>query len=156
MPWSADEIASLRLESLRPLWDAFLDTMHAYWSESFPEDMSVPDWREAYERWLRRALGDGERWLWLYRRGDEVLGLANFYVRPERALWGEIAEFYVAPPCRRQGLGRFLVGRIREALRAQGITTIEVSVELRLSSSVAFWRAMGFEPYRYLMLSDNV
>jgi ribosomal protein S18 acetylase RimI-like enzyme len=154
MDWSAEDIVGITARADRALWDAFLDLMREYWAESFPEDLRIPNWREGYEGWVRESLAAGDRWLWLYRRAGLACALANFFIPPNRPLRGEIAELYVAPAFRRQGLGRFLVRRIRETLRARDIVRVEAGVEIE-ARRVAFWRAVGFREYRYLMVSDD-
>jgi ribosomal protein S18 acetylase RimI-like enzyme len=63
--------------------------------------------------------------------------------RPERL--GEITDCFVAPPRRRQGLARRLVGRLLDVLYERGIGTVRLNVAAANDDAQRFWAALGWE-----------
>ncbi|MBM4435627.1 MAG: GNAT family N-acetyltransferase [Actinobacteria bacterium] len=132
-----------RVEESSPpeVWDQFLGILVAYWSESFPDNLGTPEWRGVYEERMRRRLQEHPTWLWLYERDGRPIAMANFYVVAGRA---HIAEFYVVPPERRHGLGRFLIDAMKNTLRTVGVSRLEISLPHHATDKCDFWRASGF------------
>jgi ribosomal protein S18 acetylase RimI-like enzyme len=56
---------------------------------------------------------------------------------------GFLADIFVAPDYRRQGVGRSLVDALIEWFRDEGLHYFEWHVAARNPEAVAFWRAMG-------------
>jgi len=61
------------------------------------------------------------------------------------ARWS-ISWLLVRPQTRRQGLGRELVATALTAAATAGASAVWVETESRWSGSLAFWRAVGFQP----------
>ena len=57
----------------------------------------------------------------------------------------EIAELYVLPQARRQGLARELVGSAEEALRSRGAGLIRAQSALDAPLSNLFWQGLGWD-----------
>ena len=61
---------------------------------------------------------------------------------------GYIADFYIAPDCRRKGIGVALYKASKEWFASRGILTMDLQYLAANESGKAFWKAMGFENYR--------
>jgi GNAT superfamily N-acetyltransferase len=64
---------------------------------------------------------------------------------------GQITDCYVAAPRRRRGIARRLAGRLRETLYERGVARVRLTVAVRNPDSIAFWRAMGWEPLEVVL-----
>lgn len=62
-----------------------------------------------------------------------------------------ISDLWVAPPARRRGLGRQLVGAFTEAAAAAGYRSVEVGTLTQDHRAVAFWRAVGFGDWQVVL-----
>lgn len=81
----------------------------------------------------------------LLRGGGRVLGHAGFY--PEHkgeAITGYIHMLYIVPEARGKGLGQYLLGRVVEHFREQGITSIYLKVSDKNAHAMKLYAAMGF------------
>ena len=72
-----------------------------------------------------------------------LVGPGNGWQVPERL--GQVTDCFVVPPRRRKGIARRLVGRLCDLLYERGIGTVRLQVVAQNASSLAFWRAAGFE-----------
>lgn len=82
-------------------------------------------------------------------QGRLVVGFASAFVEstagwtaPERV--GRIQDCYVAPPRRRHGIGRRLVGRALDLLYEHGAETAHVTVPAQHPGTRAFWQTLGW------------
>jgi GNAT superfamily N-acetyltransferase len=62
----------------------------------------------------------------------------------EPARVGQITDCYVAPPRRRQGIARRLVGRVLDQLYERGVDAVRVAVAARSEAAHSFWLSMGW------------
>ncbi|HCT8659801.1 TPA: GNAT family N-acetyltransferase [Pseudomonas aeruginosa] len=88
------------------------------------------------------------RLLWLAEAQQHPRGfvLAHLWqIEDGQARVGEIAELYVLPQARRQGLARELVGSAEEALRSRGAGLIRAQSALDAPLSNLFWRGLGWD-----------
>ncbi len=141
MKWSTDEIRRVQANSSGEVWERFLTAMVAYWNESFPSEISYPEWHELYTERIRRRLDDHPTWLWMYERKGRTLALTNFHLDGGVA---HVAEVWVAPDARRDGLGRFMILQMRKTLRKAGVARMAVTVPATATASIDFWRGLGF------------
>jgi ribosomal protein S18 acetylase RimI-like enzyme len=56
----------------------------------------------------------------------------------------DIAECYVAPQFRRQGVGKAAIEALLDRERRRGTALIEASVLYRNEPAIAFWKSLGF------------
>ena len=77
---------------------------------------------------------------WAVRDGQPI-GFVHFRVSDRRA---QVADFYVCPEVRRQGVGRQLVRWLLAHLDALSVTEIELSARRDNPGSLAFWESQGF------------
>ena len=75
-----------------------------------------------------------------YASGSVVENTVVFRVR----YLGHISDMYVAPPWRRQGIGRQLFVALRRWFRGQGLTSIELNVATLNPVGQTFWTGLGF------------
>ena len=68
--------------------------------------------------------------------------------------YGHISDICVAPQWRRQGVGRHLYQALQEWFKEQALSVVQLNVAHYNSTSLAFWRAMGFEDYRHHMWKE--
>ena len=141
MNWAAADIRRVQADSPRDVWDRLLDTLVAYWAESLPDQLNDPEWRAMHEERMRRRLAEHSTWLWLFEREAKTHALANFFITLGRA---HIAEFFVVPAHRREGLGTFLIGEMRRVLREEGITRVAINLPHGAAAQIDFWRVAGF------------
>ena len=141
MSWAAADIRRVQADSPRDVWDRLLDTLVAYWAESLPDQLNDPEWRAMHEERMRRRLAEHPTWLWLYEREAKTHALANFFITSGRA---HIAEFFVVPAYRREGLGTFLIEEMRRVLRDEGITRVAINLPHGAAAQIDFWRVAGF------------
>jgi GNAT superfamily N-acetyltransferase len=69
-------------------------------------------------------------------------------------LGGFLADIYVEPDYRRQGVGKALVNGLKDWFREMRITTFEWHVAARNPDGLAFWRAVGGREIMLRMRAD--
>jgi GNAT superfamily N-acetyltransferase len=68
--------------------------------------------------------------------------------------YGYLSDLAVLPPYRRRGIGRALVGDLRQWLRSRKNSTIQLQYYVRNERPRAFWNSLGFQPYYERMWLD--
>ena len=126
---------------------AMLDVYHRELDRYDPDPWG--DDRERLELHRRAVLADmeGRELLWIVAGGDRA-GLAIVRTLPD---WPEesrsiasIAEFYVVPERRRQGIGRAAVEALLTEHRRRGTYQVEAEILARNQPAQAFWAGLGF------------
>jgi ribosomal protein S18 acetylase RimI-like enzyme len=82
------------------------------------------------------------------------IGPGNGWQAP--ATLGQITDCYVAAARRRRGVARRMAGRIKELLYERGVSRVRLQVASRNAESLAFWRAMGWEPLEVVLQREAV
>jgi ribosomal-protein-alanine N-acetyltransferase len=94
--------------------------------------------------WLLRS----RKTLCIVAKDDDAL--AGFVMAQESAirksLGGHIVTIDVAPGFRRHGVGRLLMQRIEERLKAAGAGWLRLEVAVNNSTASEFYRGLGFVP----------
>ncbi len=80
------------------------------------------------------------------RIGEES---APAYLAPECI--GIIYDIFIEPQIRKRGVARALVDEANAWFMARGIQCIELSVDTRNATGLAFWEKLGFSGYRLRM-----
>jgi ribosomal protein S18 acetylase RimI-like enzyme len=99
---------------------------------------------EALAERIRELLAGGDTRVLL---ADDDAGVAVLRLRPAlwtRALEGYLAELYVIPERRGQGLGRALLARVLEVARAAGADRIDLGTSETDVAARALYERMGF------------
>jgi GNAT superfamily N-acetyltransferase len=136
--------------------DQFINITEEYFRENWPEELDRPNWHDRYRELLRaRCAADPRRWLWLVWHGDELVGLANFYITGAAGdRIGSIAELYIRAAARNRKLGTKIFALARDAMRGAGATRIKASVQVDELGRVKFWESLGFKIERLHMVMD--
>jgi ribosomal protein S18 acetylase RimI-like enzyme len=128
------------LEEFLAHFDAYRHELEAYSHE--PDTLPLDRYGEA----IRRD-PDGQELLWIESDGKR----AGFLLVREFEDWPDdsrtvvdIAECYVAPEFRRQGVGRAAVEALLERERRRDTALVEASVLRENEAGAAFWAALGF------------
>jgi ribosomal protein S18 acetylase RimI-like enzyme len=134
----------------------FQHLMYDYLIEFDPRGMYADD---EYYAALRRGLAAGTHTIWLARTARAAVGFALVRIEQqwyrESAKVGVVEEFYVAPACRHQGVGRALAARAVASLRSQGATAISASVVQANMGGLLFWQRLGFTIEAYHLFLRN-
>ena len=113
------------------------DAVLALWKASEGIGLSAADERPAIARYLERNPGMS----FVACQEGRIVGAVLCGHDGRRGYMHHLA---VAPPCRRQGLGRQLVERCLVALAATGIDKCHLFVFGGNSAGVAFWKRIGW------------
>ena len=123
------------------------DAPYAFGEGSFAEESALPDtyWHElaaqlggADPRWQDRCVG------YVVLDGDDVCGTAICYLCPEVPGHAYFAAAWVAPRCRRRGLGRRLVDEAIAWAAAHSAAHLRLWVDDTNPEAVDFYRALDF------------
>lgn len=87
---------------------------------------------------------DGE--FWVVEQAGMLVGTAAYHPieRGEQAV--EIRKMYLLPVARGQGLGRFLLGQLENAIAAQGFKEIWLETATVLKEAVRMYESSGYLP----------
>jgi phosphinothricin acetyltransferase len=106
---------------------------------------------EARQPWFREHSA-GFRPLWVAEKDGRIvawLSFSSFYGRPAYNATAEIS-IYVAPECRRSGIGRELLQRAIDHAPSIGIKTLLGFIFAHNEPSIALFRKFGFRQWAYL------
>jgi putative acetyltransferase len=85
---------------------------------------------------------------WVVERDRQLVGTAGYYP-VDRAPGGqavEIRKMYLRPEVRGQGLGKFLLNQLEQAIGAKGFTEIWVETATVLKEAVRLYETQGYIP----------
>ncbi len=113
------------------------------------------------EQWkmrLEKSLDDPTCLLYVAEESEErrVVGFATGFLRYsadvfENQVAGKIADVYVAPDWRRQGVAHRLVSALTGWFREQGASYIEMNLVTSNPEAVGFWQGVGAQEYMMQM-----
>ncbi|WP_158289647.1 GNAT family N-acetyltransferase [Paenibacillus flagellatus] len=103
----------------------------AHFAETLNDPRTIAEWAEDEEG---RPIG----YIWVVFADVPDYGLTI----------AEIADFWVAPECRRQGLGMRLLERIERTATGLGANLLRSETGMDNTASQSLHRKYGFEPYR--------
>ncbi len=144
-----EPLAEAQLEQIRPL---LLDLLQA-------EQLAAgetPAGRFDLDSWLprTRASFEGENHIFAARDGDRVLGFCWCVLfDPGTGLEGEVAELYVRPEARGDGLASRLVERAVELFADRRVTFACVWTRAGNEPALRAYRGAGFAPTDQLILT---
>jgi len=122
-----------------------LVTLRAVWREAVVTDAFASQFTEWFEREGR------QRWWWVAEDGSGLaLGMVNLKVfdrmpspggSPSR--WGYLANLFVHPAVRNQGIGTLLLSALLDTSRKEGLVRVVLSPT---AQSVPLYKRAGFDP----------
>jgi ribosomal protein S18 acetylase RimI-like enzyme len=124
------EIAAMRIEDY--------EAVRAFWGAQPGLGLGASDTREGVAGCLARNPGLS----FVARAGEDVVGAVLCGHDGRR---GALYHLAVAPAHRRCGLGRTLVQRCLDGLRAAGIQRCNIFVYADNEPALRFWTSLGFE-----------
>jgi putative acetyltransferase len=83
---------------------------------------------------------------WVVTHQQQVVGTAAYYPTHRSPTAVEIRKMYLLPIARGQGLGRFLLTLLEQAIAAQGYTDIWLETASSLHAAVRLYEASGYFP----------
>ena len=106
-------------------------------------------------RWLKER---GTKTL-VAEEGGEIIGYARGSVEKSPSYLasqniGIIYDLLVSSHYRKQGIGGFLFDSLMDWFKTKKIGNIELKVDARNASGVAFWKKLGFKEYSLRMRLD--
>ena len=113
--------------------------------------LAPPDMREAFERYIERALREEiERIAEYYRHGgfwvaleaDELVG--TFGLEPAGPRVMELRRMYVSPAARRRGVGRAMLRYAEEETRRRGCDRLRLSTAQIQKEAIALYKRAGY------------
>lgn len=139
------------------LWEQLV-ACHRELDEKMPR--ATADGALRYGRTLSDRLEDSHTRVFVAERDGRVVGYVLGVVVDllpdmfEQQAGGFLADIFVEPDCRRQGLGKALVGALTDWFRQQGLQYYEWHVPARNPDAVAFWHSMGGTPWQLRMRAE--
>ncbi len=147
-------VARADIARVLALWTALNENgadADARWRMAPGADALMLRW--APEIWLlREPFPQG----WVAERDGELVGFLEgqpLHTSPvlEQPRTALIANLYVDPSARRQGVGRTLVETFARAAASAGHPALEVGTLTADERAVAFWRGLGFGDWRVVL-----
>jgi broad specificity phosphatase PhoE/GNAT superfamily N-acetyltransferase len=124
-------------------WPLYLDTYINYLIESWPHDFerqNIVEIRNQEEITLHERYLTSRRLFLLWKQNSsEVLGFANVFLDGENEKEKlNVAEFGVNEKNRKRGIGRWLIGFVKDYARFNGVLSWVVEVDLNSQANL-FW-----------------
>jgi ribosomal protein S18 acetylase RimI-like enzyme len=148
--------AELRdLGDILPLWEEMM-RFHAALD---PRLEVGPEGASYMRRVFREWLGSKDCWVLVAEAEGQIVGYIVGRVADNPPVfrlqtYGHISDICVAPEWRRRGVGRRLYQALREWFKEKDLSVVQLNAAHRNSTSLAFWRAMGFEDYLHHMWKE--
>lgn len=139
-----------RLDELEPLWETLRQHHHAVMPSYGPLRDSGDSWRRRranYEEWLAQPGG----FVLLAEQDHKVVGYALVAPGSPSQTWAiesaaTLETLVLLPEARGSGLGTALMDRVKEEVRAMGVTHLGLGVVAANEDAIRFYRRHGFEP----------
>ena len=135
-------------EPVAQLWQELIQNHLEY----DPHFEITPDAAAGFADHIRKASQEPTSLVGVAVADDRIVGFINASVlkRPPCftvARQGQIWNLFVNADCRRQGVGKLLVGLASEFFRANGVEFADVRIASENATAIAFWESMGIDPY---------
>jgi ribosomal protein S18 acetylase RimI-like enzyme len=108
----------------------------------------VDDAQQRAVEYLSASMGGGDRFVLVAARGKKVFGVLRaevkdrlFYIPSKE---GDITDFYILPEVRRKDVGREIVDRASQKLKAMGAEIIVAEFPAQNAIAVRFYSKRGF------------
>ncbi|HEY9659490.1 MAG TPA: GNAT family N-acetyltransferase [Allocoleopsis sp.] len=83
---------------------------------------------------------------WVVERNNKLVGTAAYYPIERGTNAVEIRKMYLLPSARGQGLGRYLLHQLEEAIVAKGFEQIWIETASVLKEAVQLYEGNGYQP----------
>lgn len=83
---------------------------------------------------------------WIVERDGQIVGTAGYYPIDRAPKAVEIRKMYLLPAARGQGLGRFLLKKLEDAIATKGFEQIWIETASVLKEAVKLYEGSGYEP----------
>ncbi len=83
---------------------------------------------------------------WVVESQGQIVGTAAYYPIQRSPQAVEIRKMYLLPAARGQGLGRFLLQQLEQAIAARGFRTIWIETASVLKEAVQLYESSGYQP----------
>ncbi|MCT7962689.1 GNAT family N-acetyltransferase [Laspinema sp. D1] len=83
---------------------------------------------------------------WIIAQSDKIVGTAGYYPVPRGNNAVEIRKMYLLPEVRGQGLGRFLLKQLEEAIADRHFSEIWIETASVLTEAVQLYERNGYQP----------
>ncbi|MFQ5419786.1 MAG: GNAT family N-acetyltransferase [Anaerolineae bacterium] len=112
---------------------------------------TFPQFRETCDRLLAWQANDRCCWL-VARHANAIIGSGQLILYPHGS---ELANMFVAPPFRSQGIGTAMVTILTAVARKWGVRNLEISVAASNTRAATLYRRLGFSHDRHIKLSNQ-
>ena len=135
------------IPSLLLLWTAMMEENEKLDPRMAAHQRAKEHMTSQFAKWLQ----DAERVVVVAEEGGRVVvgyaaaGVARVSGWQAERVQGEITDCFVAPPRRRMGVARRLVGRMMDLLFEKGANGVRLQASVKNEGSIAFWNSLGWE-----------
>ncbi len=110
---------------------------------------------ETIIKWMSKKLDSGDALL-LAAYEESPVGYVFAYVEHKnKKIWrydfGKIADIYVVPESRRQGIGKKLMEAAEEWFKQRGVSEIILEVSCKNEAAIEFYKKLGFGTSNLIM-----
>ncbi len=148
MTWRIRRAVRSDQETICALWWALME-------EQMAQDSELRMAPDARERWCNGFSSDVRSPVHCFcvaEQAGEIIGFAHAYLLYPPPLYAQeleafIAEVYVRPGWRGQGVGRALVAYVRTWAEGERVRRLRLEVLARNTRSLYFWEREGFRPF---------
>lgn len=149
------EASEEQVERMVELWDQ-LARAHEERDGSFRR---APDAEAFFRSRVREYMESPEALVLVCEEGGRTTGYLTAVVRLnppvlEGGTYGLVEQLVVRPADRGRGTGTFLARAALDWFGSSGVRRVEVEVAEWNREGMAFWRAMGFEPFQRTMARE--
>lgn len=136
------------IDSILDLWGE----LAAFHADLDPAFTPAAGWRPAYAGYLATILDRPDARILVARRDERIIGygvaritfLPPFFAERRR---GFIQDVFTEEGYRRRGVAGRLVAELLAWLRAETVTTVELTVAINNADAIRLWERLGFHPY---------
>lgn len=83
---------------------------------------------------------------WVVEKQGKVVGTAGYYPAKRGEKGVEIRKMYLLPEVRGQGLGRYLLSELENAIASRGFQEVWIETASVLKEAVKLYESSGYQP----------
>lgn len=144
-----------------------MQRMYDFHTTLHPDWQTRPGWQAGSAGWIKRAAGGDEYFFALAYPvgpdGGETLEppagyiIASFHYEAPLFVqhrFGYIADLWVEEAYRKQGVAPHLLEKAYEWFKEQGVSRVQIEVDVENQSGLKFWEQAGFAPFEIVLRKD--